>query len=101
MTLAAVQVVVCKAGETSAMCSDGSAAAAETKGAVYIRPGLTDAQLKVALQVLLPHFCTCGKHPASGRVWSTQYSSRSSRLILWLLVEERICMKHWLSSRRF
>ena len=33
------------------MCSDGSAAAAETKGAVYIRPGLTDAQLKVALQV--------------------------------------------------
>ena len=49
--VAVAQVVVCKAGETSSMCSDGSAAAAETKGAVYIRPGLTDAQLKVALQV--------------------------------------------------
>ena len=46
-----VQVVVCKAGETSNTCSDGSAPAVESKGAVYIRPGLTDAQLMVALQV--------------------------------------------------
>ena len=45
------QVVVCKAGEATKLCSDGTAPAVESKGAVYVWPGLTDAQLMVALQV--------------------------------------------------
>ena len=75
-----MQVVVCKAGEMSSMCSDGSAAATETKGAVYVRPGLTDAQLKVALQVSF-HEChvLCKAHLAKSQV---QNMARQGNMIV-------------------
>ena len=46
-----VTVRICEADDASGKCADGSAAAAATDGVVQLKPGLTDAQLKTALQV--------------------------------------------------
>ncbi len=45
-----VHVQICAADDTSAGCADGSAAAAEANGVVRLKPGLSDTQLKTALQ---------------------------------------------------
>ena len=43
-------MALCKIGDLPPACSDGTAPTVETAGVVHIRPGLDDAQLKIALQ---------------------------------------------------
>ena len=46
-----VKVVLCKPGDASAACADGTVPAAEVGGVVHLRPDLTDVELTIALRV--------------------------------------------------